>query len=166
MVGNSVKRGDGMDAVSERVPVFPPADEEQLVQLHQLSAALEQDSVPRDGGESAKLVSPSGEELEIPGSVFGVLVRAVREMERGNGVTIIPVHAELTTQQAAELLNVSRPYLVRLLKEGEMPFHQVGRHRRVRVEDLLAYKEKRDSQRRHLLKKMVEEGQEAGLYDE
>ena len=155
-----------MDAVAERAPVFPPVDKEQLTQLHQLRAALQQNGAPRNEGASAKLVSPEGKELELPGSVYALLVRIVNEMDRGNGITIIPVHAELTTQQAAELLNVSRPYLVRLLKDGEIPFHPVGRHRRVRVEDLLAYKERRDSERRRLLQKMTREAQEAGLYDE
>lgn len=155
-----------MDAVSERTPVFPPADEEQLGQLHQLRAALQPNGAAQDEAGTARLISPSDEELEIPSSVYEVLVRVVREMDRGNGITIIPVHAELTTQQAAELLNVSRPYLVKLLKEEQIPYHQVGRHRRVRVQDLLDYKKRRDSERRRLLKKMVEEGQEAGLYDE
>jgi excisionase family DNA binding protein len=153
-----------MDAVAERVPVFPPADEEQ--QVHRLSAALQQDGSSQDDGKRAKLVSPSEEELEIPSSVYEVLVRVVREMDRGNGITIIPVHAELTTQQAAELLNVSRPYLVSLLKKKEIPFHEVGRHRRVRLNDLLAYKERRDSKRRRLLRDMTQEAQEAGLYNE
>jgi|SRR5215217_7922017 len=152
-----------MDAVSERVPVFPLADEEQ--QVHRLSTALQQNGALRDGGKRAKLVSPSGEELELPATVYEVLVRAVREMDRGSGITIIPVHAELTTQQAANLLNVSRPYLVGLLREGKIPFHKVGRHRRVRVDDLLAYKEQRDSERRRLLRNMTREAQEAGLYD-
>lgn len=155
-----------MDAVAERAPVFPPDDEEQLSRLHQLRAALQQNGAPRAGDASAKLVSRDGEELELPDSVYALLVRIVREMDQGNGVTIFPVHAELTTQQAAGLLNVSRPYLVRLLSDGEIPFHKVGRHRRVRVEDLLAYKERRDKERRHLLSKMTREAQEAGLYDE
>jgi excisionase family DNA binding protein len=160
-----VKRGDGMDAVSERAPVFPPADEEQRGQLHRLSVALQPNGAPLNGDTSAKLVSSLGKELELPERVYEVLVRVVREMDRGNGITILPVHAELTTQQAAELLNVSRPYLIGLLKRGEIPFHKVGRHRRVRVQDLLDYKERRDSKRRRLLKKVVEEGQEAGLYE-
>jgi excisionase family DNA binding protein len=104
--------------------------------------------------------------LEIPGSVYEVLVRVVREMDQGNGITIIPVHAELTTQQAADLLNVSRPYLVSLLEKEQLPFHKVGRHRRVRLDDLLAYKEQRDSKRRRLLRDMTREAQEAGLYNE
>jgi excisionase family DNA binding protein len=153
-----------MEAVSERVPVFPLAAEKQ--QVHRLSAALQQDGASQNGDKRAKLVSPSGEELEFPGSVYEVLVRVVREMDQGNGITIIPVHAELTTQQAADLLNVSRPYLVSLLQKGEIPFHKVGRHRRVRLKELLAYKERRDTTRRRLLRDMTREAQEAGLYDE
>jgi excisionase family DNA binding protein len=155
-----------MDAVAERAPVFPPADEEQRTQLHQLRTALQQIGAPQDESARAKLVSPDGEELELPESVYALLVRIVGEMDQGNGVTILPVHAVLTTQQAAELLNVSRPYLVGLLKNGEMPFHEVGRHRRIRVKDLLEYKERRDSGRRGLLSGMTKEAQEAGLYDE
>ena len=153
-----------MEVVSERVPVFPLADEER--QVHRLSTALQQNGTSQTKGKRAKLVSPSNEELEIPGSVYEVLVRVVREMDQGNGITIIPVHAELTTQQAADLLNVSRPYLVRLLEKEQLPFHKVGRHRRVRLDDLLAYKEQRDSKRRRLLKDMTREAQEAGLYNE
>jgi excisionase family DNA binding protein len=155
-----------MDAVAERAPVFPPVDEEQLTQLHQLRAALQQNGAPQDESARAKLVSRDGEELELPESVYALLVRIVGEMDQGNGVTILPVHAVLTTQQAAELLNVSRPYLVGLLKKGEMPFDEVGRHRRIRVKDLLEYKERRDSGRRRLLSRMTKEAQETGLYDE
>jgi excisionase family DNA binding protein len=155
-----------MDAVTERAPVFPPVDEKQLSQLHQLRAALQQNGGPPNGHTSAKLVSRDGEELELPESVYALLVRIVRELDQGNGVTILPVHAELTTQQAAELLNVSRPYLVSLLEKGEIPFDRVGRHRRVRVKELLKYKERRDSERQRLLSKMTREAQEAGLYDD
>jgi excisionase family DNA binding protein len=163
IVSIAVQRGDVMDAVAERAPVFPPVDKEQLSQLHQLRVALQHNGAPRD---SAKLVSSDGEELDIPESVYSLLVRIVSEMDQGNGVTVLPVHAELTTQQAAGLLNVSRPYLVRLLQDGEIPFHTVGRHRRIFVKDLLEYKERRDARRRHLLEKMTREAQEAGLYDE
>ena len=155
-----------MYAVAERAPVFAPVDEKQLSQLHQLRAALQQNGAPQDEHTSARLVSGDGEELELPESVYALLVTLVSELEQGHGVTILPVHAEMTPQQAAELLNVSRPYLVRLLENGEIPFHSVGRHRRVRVKELLKYKERRDSERRRLLSKMTREAQEAGLYDE
>jgi excisionase family DNA binding protein len=153
-----------MEAVSERHPVFPLAEEEP--QVHRLSTALQQNGTSQNGGKRAKLVSPSGEELEIPDSVYAILVRVVREMDQGSGITIMPVHAELTTQQAADLLNVSRPYLINLLNKREIPFHKVGRHRRIRLDDLRNYKERRDSKRRQLLREMTREAQEAGLYGE
>jgi excisionase family DNA binding protein len=147
-----------MTPVSERTPVFPSAGEER--QMHRLSAILQQEA------RGARLVSSSGEELEIPDSVYEVLMQVVQEMDQGHGVTLMPEHAELSTQRAAEMLNVSRPHLVSLLEQGEIPFHKVGRHRRVRLADLLAYRDLRDSNRRRLLKKMTEDAQEAGLYDE
>jgi excisionase family DNA binding protein len=153
-----------MEAVSERRPIFPLAGEEQ--QVHRLSAALQQNGTSQNEDKRAKLVSPSGEELELPASVYKILVRVVRQMDQGNGITIIPVHAELTTQQAADLLNVSRPYLISLLEKEEILFHKVGRHRRIRLDDLLNYKERRDSKRRRLLRDMTREAQEAGLYGE
>lgn len=115
---------------------------------------------------SATLRAPSGEEIELPHSVFEVLVRVVHEMARGNAVRVLPVHAELTTQQAAEILSVSRPYLVGLLEEGEVSFRKVGSHRRVRLDDLLVYKDKRDRERRDALNRLTAESQELGLYDE
>jgi excisionase family DNA binding protein len=147
-----------MAPVSERTPVFPSAGEER--QMHRLSAILQQEA------HGAKLVSSSGEELEIPDSVYEILMQVVQEMDQGHGVTLMPEHAELSTQRAAEMLNVSRPHLVSLLEQGAIPFHKVGRHRRVRLADLLAYRDLRDSNRRRLLKKMTKDAQEAGLYDE
>jgi excisionase family DNA binding protein len=118
-----------------------------------------------DHGEGTRLVAPSGEEIMLPGSVYEVLARVVHELARGNGMTVLPVDAELTTQQAADLLNVSRPYLIKLLEEERaIPFHRTGRHRRVRLRDLLEYKKQRDSERRTLLRKLARDAQDAGLY--
>ncbi len=78
--------------------------------------------------------------VPIPTSVLRLLLEVLAEIGQGNAVSVTPIQAELTTQQAADLLNVSRPFLVQLLEKGEMPFHKIGTHRRVRYEDVRRYK--------------------------
>ncbi len=87
-------------------------------------------------------------------------------MARGNAVRVLPVKAELSTQQAADLLNVSRPHLVKLLERGEIPYHRAGSHRRVVLEDLLVYKQRRDRERLDALDEITRISDELGLYDE
>ena len=92
-----------------------------------------------------------GEDIAIPKSAVGLLANILAEMAKGNMVTLVPIHAELTTQQAADLLNVSRPYLIGLLEEGKIPSRLVGRARRVRLDDLMTYENQDDEARRDLL---------------
>lgn len=95
------------------------------------------------------------DELVLPGHVIQMLLTVLSEMSQGNAISLIPRHQELSTQEAASILNVSRPFLVGLLEKGDIPHHKVGSHRRVRLEDVLAYKERVDNQRHDALDRLT-----------
>ena len=140
----------------ERLLIAPDEDRETTKEVNALLAASE--------GTPA-LVSPDGKRVELSHSVHKVLLDAVKHLSRGIQVQILPLHSFLTTQEAANLLNISRPYLVKLLEKGDIPFHKVGKHRRVLAEDLIVYKHRRDAERRRALQDVVEESEALGLYD-
>ncbi len=96
----------------------------------------------------------------IPYRVRIILIEGFSEIEKRNAVRLVPQRAELTTQEAADLLNLSGPCVVRLLDEGKIPSHKVGTHRRVRLDDVLAYKQESDANRLDALKNLVAEAQE------
>lgn len=104
-----------------------------------------------------------GVSITLPRQAFELLLELLGQMANGNAVTIVPVHAELTTQQAAEMLNVSRPFLVELLEAGKIPHRKVGTHRRVLAKDLLAYRERDRAARKEALRALTEEAEALGL---
>lgn len=107
--------------------------------------------------------SKDSEPIAVPVSALRLFLHLLTEMAQGNAVTLLPTHAELTTQQAADILNVSRPFLVKLLDEGKIPFRAVGKYRRVRFDDLMAYKRKDDEARNKVLDQLTAEAQELGM---
>ncbi|MHB1415095.1 MAG: helix-turn-helix domain-containing protein [Chloroflexota bacterium] len=147
-----------MAVAFEREPVLPSEGEKTTIQ--ELDELLTKKKVHK-----ARLIGPDGESLILPDSVSILLARVVHDLAQGNAVTVIPVQAELTTQVAADLLNVSRPFLVKLLESGEIPFHHVGTHRRVRFKDVMAYKHRRDRERQRAIDDLARVSQELGIYD-
>lgn len=101
--------------------------------------------------------------VRIPTSALRLLLEVLTEIGQGNTVSIIPIHAELTTQQAADVLNVSRPFLVHLLEKSEMPFHKIGTYRRVRYQDEISYKKHIDTKRSKVLDELAAKAQEFGI---
>ena len=101
----------------------------------------------------------------LPAELRRVLVNVVEAMRRGQGITIAPLAQRLTTQQAADLLGISRPTLVKLLEGGKIPYETPGRHRRIRLVDLLNYQAVRRDERRAVLRELTEEAQDLGLHD-
>lgn len=109
------------------------------------------------------LVDGEKEPLVIPRAAVEVLARILEHMAKGQGVSVVPAHAELTTQQAADLLNVSRPYLIGLLDSGEIAYRKVGTHRRITASSLLAYMQADDQRRRAAADELSAMTRELGL---
>lgn len=116
-------------------------------------------------GGSARIVGKDGQSVEIPSDVGLLLAEIARSMESGKTVSVVAAHQELTTQHAANLLGVSRPFLVRLLQDRKLPFHMAGSHHRVYLADLLEFKSKRDRARHSAIKRLALDDVEAGTYD-
>ena len=152
----------------------PPTEAESRMALtssRQFGLTLADLLVPRDDQGSARSVElvlhvpgkAAGEEMTIPASALRLLGLILTEMGRGNAVTLTPIHAELTTKQAADILHVSRPYLCKLLDRDDIPHRKVGRHRRVKFVDLMAYKQQIDEARSEAIDELAAQAQELGM---
>lgn len=115
--------------------------------------------------QQAELVGPDGSRMQLPGPVYDVLREVVPAMARGQAVTIAPHNQRLTTQEAAEILGVSRPTLVKMLDDGLIPYEQPGRHRRILLRDVLEFQERRRAARQAGLDELIEVSEEADGYN-
>lgn len=143
-------------ASAQEETVLPPKDSEALVVIEELLGS---------GHESLRLITSRGVEAELPAELRQVLTTVVSSMHRGQAVTIAPLAMRLTTQQAADLLGVSRPTLIKLLEEGRIPYETPNRHRRIRLADLLAFQDSRRSERRGALGDIARDAQSLGVYE-
>jgi excisionase family DNA binding protein len=150
LLGESI----GPVAPTEEDAVLAKESSRRLVQL--LGHARDFRVQPRGNGKAAEPVA-------LPLLAVRLLAEILTQMAQGNAVTLIPIHAELTTQQAADLLNVSRPFLVKLLEQDRIPYRKVGKHRRIRFADVLTFKQRSDDARAAALQRLVEEGQELDM---
>lgn len=142
--------------------VMPPQGAEQ--DYDDLYAFLAEHADDRAGVPC--LQDGKGRSIPVPKEIFSVLVRVSEAMKQGQAVSVVPVSMTLTTSQAADMLGVSRQTVVRLLEKGEIPFEQPSRHRRIRLTDLLAFKRRRQSEKRHALDEMTRMAVEDNLYDD
>ncbi|GGC79807.1 hypothetical protein GCM10011512_03060 [Tersicoccus solisilvae] len=138
--------------------VDPPQDPEEMLELARF---LENHATP------AVLLGPDGEQIPLPLAAYELLREVVSAMERGASVSVEPIDRQLTTQEAAGLLGVSRNTLIRLLDEHELPYERLGqsRHRRLRLRDVLAYRDRKRTDRRGRLDELTRQASEDGLYD-
>ena len=138
-------------------PVTPTEDESELAKTS--SRKL----VRFTKSNLAVSVPETNEIIVLPASAVRLLVDLLSAMAEGSAVTLIPIHAELTTQQAADLLGVSRPFLVSQLEEGKIPYRKVGTHRRILFRDLMDYRKKTEVARERVLDELVEDAQDLDM---
>ena len=145
-------------------PAMPSEADAQLVRESSHRLAMLLATKPRE--RLRLFVEPNGkpeESIPLPADAIRLLSSILAEMAEGNAVALFPVHSELTTSQAADMLNVSRPFLIEQLEKGVIPYRKVGTHRRVLFRDLMEYKKTMDRNRRSALEELSALDQQLGL---
>jgi excisionase family DNA binding protein len=140
-----------------RVPTRPKddAEKQQVAKVYRM--------LIHEG--SACLVGPDNSKLELPPSVYKILVGVVENMQEGKSIVLLPLMEQLSTQAAADMLGVSRQFFVRELEANKIPFHRAGAHRRIYLKDVLDYMKERQKARTASIDRMAQISEEVGIYD-
>jgi len=144
--------------------ITKPSKEEQKVAMqsyHALSTVLKKLNKANPEIE----IEETSDKIRIPLNALRLLAKILKVTSQGKPISIIPIATEMTTQAAADLLGCSRPHLVKLLETGEIEYTKIGKHRRVKFEDIMSYKEKSKAKQQELLIKIMNADEESGLYD-
>lgn len=152
------------NAMTEIYNIERPSKEEQKVALESYgSLAPLLDQIHSDYLEIE--IEENSQRIKIPLKALQLLAKILKETSQGRPVSIVPIATEITTQAAAEMIGCSRPHLVKLLENGEINFTKIGRHRRIKYQDILDYKRKMKAEQRQLLIEIMKADEEAGIYD-
>jgi excisionase family DNA binding protein len=149
-------------AASGNVKTYVPDDKQDLKLVVGFVSALE---AADSGAAPARpvLVAANGERFELPETMYAVLRQVAEALSSGMGVTVAPMNAMLTTQEAADFLGVARPTLVRMLDRGDLPMERPGRHRFVQLKDLVEFQQRERVRRREALQDMSRQAEELHL---
>lgn len=149
----------------ERLANFAkPSKEEQKVAMASYNALAEAIAGLRKDNPEIE-IEETREKIRIPLNALKLLAKILKVTSQGKPVSIVPIATEMTTQAAADLLGCSRPHLVKLLEDGEIEYTKIGKHRRVKFEDITAYKKRMKAKQQELLIKIMNADEESGLYD-
>ena len=141
-----------------------PSEEEQRVASESYNALAA--SLKQLRSENPEIeIEETKEKIRIPLKALKLMADILKEISKGNPISIVPIATEMTTQAAAEFLGCSRPYVVKMLEENKMPYTKVGKHRRIKFEDVAEYKRKMKSRQKSHIQRLMELDEESGLYD-
>ncbi|HEV7350030.1 helix-turn-helix domain-containing protein [Telluribacter sp.] len=144
--------------------ITKPSKEEQKVAMESYTALAEVlESLHKDNPEIE--IEETKEKIRVPLKALKLLATILKATSQGKPISVVPIATEMTTQAAADLLGCSRPHLVKLLEEGEIEYTTIGKHRRVKFEDVMAYKKRMKAKQQELLIKLMNADEESGLYD-
>ena len=141
-----------------------PTREEQIAAMKSYDALANVLSGLKDNNPEIE-IEETREKIRVPLNALKLLAQILKETSNGRPVSIVPIATELTTQAASELLGCSRPHVIKLLESGEIKFTKVGKHRRIRYEDVVGYKNKMKAHQENLINEIINSDEEAGLYD-